>query len=144
MEETFNELFSKLKGSFPNGEIPPGRNPQVECIRLTLDPVNPEHRPLAFYFVLTLIFLADEGCLSPTELGINPLPRLWIYLLSRRSIKSTHPRLLVPCPFPPRLRSSPSHGHPWHRFGSLINLVRHKPRKSRSTPTYFRPRLETY
>jgi hypothetical protein len=51
MEETVQLIFSKLRGFFPNGEIRQGRNPDVECIRLTLDPINPEHRPLAFYFV---------------------------------------------------------------------------------------------
>ena len=81
MEETLHELFTKLEGSFPNGEIPPGRNPDVECIRLTLDPVNPEHRPLAFYFVLSLNFRADEGGLPPTTLCLNLFPRTWIHVL---------------------------------------------------------------
>jgi hypothetical protein len=51
MEQTLDELFGSLRESFPDGQIPAGRNTDVECIRLTLDPMNPEHRPLAFYFV---------------------------------------------------------------------------------------------
>lgn len=51
MEETMGILFDALKGFIPNGRIPEGRNPNVECIRLTLDPIQSEHRPLAFYLV---------------------------------------------------------------------------------------------
>jgi hypothetical protein len=51
MEQTMRELFDSFKGFVPNGQIPEGRNVDVECIRLTLDPIKSEHRPLAFYFV---------------------------------------------------------------------------------------------
>ena len=51
MEETLRELYGHLEGSFPDKIIPPGRNSAVDCIRLTLDPIRSEHRPLAFYFV---------------------------------------------------------------------------------------------
>jgi hypothetical protein len=51
MEETMGELFDTFKGFIPNGRIPEGMNVEVECIRLTLDPIKSEHRPLAFYFV---------------------------------------------------------------------------------------------
>lgn len=51
MDRSVDELFGRLRDLFPNGQIPPGRNPDIGCIRLTLDPVKLEHRPLAFYFV---------------------------------------------------------------------------------------------
>lgn len=143
MEETLNELFTKLKGSFPYGEIPPGRNPHVECIRLTLDPMNPEHRPLAFYFVIPLISFTDSGRLPSTTFRINRFQRSWIHLLLRQGAKSTHARILVPCTYPSCLRSPPSRGHPWRWLSSIINLVCHKSCKSRKTPTHFRPRLGT-
>jgi hypothetical protein len=51
MDQSLDELFGGLRDLFPNGQIPPGRNPDIGCIRLTLDPVKLEHRPLAFYLV---------------------------------------------------------------------------------------------
>ena len=63
MKETLNELFSHLEGSFPGGVVLPGRNPDIDCIRLTLDPINSEHRPLAFYLVRSFILKLIVGCL---------------------------------------------------------------------------------
>ena len=137
MEETLQELFASLKGSFPNGKIPPGKNPDVECIRLTLDPVNPEHRPLAFYLVIQFIVMLTEGRLSATEHRFDAIPCSRIHIPSRP--EPTNTWILVPSTDSSYLRSSPYHGYPWCRLGSLINLVRYKSCKTCETSTHFRP-----
>lgn len=51
MEGILDELYSNIGELFPNGKVPTGRNTTVKCIRLTLDPIRSEHRPLIFYLV---------------------------------------------------------------------------------------------
>jgi hypothetical protein len=51
MEGILEELFSNIGEYFPDGKVPAGRNTAVQCIRLTLDPIRSEHRPLIFYLV---------------------------------------------------------------------------------------------
>jgi len=51
MEGILDELYSHIGDYFPNGKVPTGRNTAVKCIRLTLDPIRSEHRPLIFYLV---------------------------------------------------------------------------------------------
>jgi len=81
MDQSLRELCESLQEIFPNGQIPPGRNPDIGCIRLTLDDVKLEHRPLAFYFVIPFIAISDLGRLSLAKLHITPLPRSRIRLL---------------------------------------------------------------
>ena len=49
--ELLKELFQNIEVCFPEGRVPKGRNPAVNCIRLTLDPTKSERRPLIFYLV---------------------------------------------------------------------------------------------
>ena len=51
MQEILQEICIKLQERLPDWKIPKGRNPNVDCIRLTLDPIKYEHRPLIFYVV---------------------------------------------------------------------------------------------
>lgn len=51
MQETLQRLCIKLQEQLPDWKIPEGRNPNVDCIRLTLDPIKSEHRPIIFYMV---------------------------------------------------------------------------------------------
>jgi len=140
MEQTLDELFGSIPESFADGKMPPGRNPDVECIRLTLDPVKPEHRPLAFYFVVFHISLSDIGRLSPSTFRISPLPCSRIRLLPRRAPLPTPSRILVPCTNNHGLRFTTTRGDPWHWFDPLINLVRHKPRDPSQRPPHHCPR----
>lgn len=128
MEETLAELFGYLEGSFPDKVIPPGRNPAVDCIRLTLDPINSEHRPLAFYLVLSTLILLISGRISPSSLHVWPLPSSRIYLLSQRVRCTRRTRgILVPSAFISKRQLASIDGHPRRRFRPLPDLVRHKP-----------------
>jgi hypothetical protein len=78
MEETMGVLFDTLKGFIPNGQIPEGRNVDVECIRLTLDPIKSEHRPLAFYFVPPFYSYLSVGGIPPAKCYIIAIPVSWV------------------------------------------------------------------
>lgn len=56
LEEALEELCRSIEKSCEDIHIREGRNPDVDCIRLTLDPIRAEHRPLAFYAVSPCYF----------------------------------------------------------------------------------------
>lgn len=51
MQDTLRELCNQLDELFPDWKIPEGRNAKLQSVRLTLDPIRCEHRPLLFYIV---------------------------------------------------------------------------------------------
>jgi hypothetical protein len=62
MQESLKELCNKLEERFPDWEIPKGRNTELQSVRLTLDPIQCEHRPLLFYIVRTPFALLEIYC----------------------------------------------------------------------------------
>ena len=76
MQETLRELCNKLENRFPDWKIPEGRNTNVQSVRLMLDPIKCEHRPLIFYIVptpLSLCKLTETGGLSTSRHCIDPI-----------------------------------------------------------------------
>jgi len=135
MEETLREFYGHLEGSFPDKVIPPGRNPAVDCIRLTLDPINSEHRPLAFYFVNSHIVTLILGCVPPSSSCVDPFPNQRIHLLSQCFRCPRGRRILVPSANVSRPRSSSINDNSRCRFRPLPNLVRHSPRSPSPRPS---------
>ena len=143
MEETLSELYGYLEGSFPDKVIPPGRNPAVDCIRLTLDPINSEHRPLAFYWVLSTSILLILGRLPTSSLHVDPFPSQRVYLLSQHvRCNGLTRRILVPSANISKPESASDNGNPRRRLGPLSNLVRHKPCIPSPRPSNLHPRSQ--
>lgn len=75
IKETIQELYTSFQESFPDLKIPENENPYMDCIKLTLDSINIDHHPLAFYAAnisfLTLSKLTREDCLSLAKLRLS-------------------------------------------------------------------------
>jgi len=110
LEETVGVLCEQAQKYVPGLVIRDGRNPNVECIKLTLDPIRSEHRPLAFYAVclgsgdrlIQVVYLLQSGAsLSFRHHGYTYYPGrhssrpVLGYWYRRQTVPSSDPPLVI-------------------------------------------------
>ena len=119
---------------------------EMQCLRLTMDPVHMVHRPFVWYMVsfplctLPLLILAAD-CLLGRYLHFHRALLSRFYPLQCPQVVSRLPPTPVPCtvlarfqghrdqlallvPTPPLVYKAPNSIHPWHRHRSLtLRLV---------------------
>ncbi|CAJ1328003.1 unnamed protein product [Effrenium voratum] len=76
-------------------DFPPGYNPHVQAMRLTMDPIPSEHRPLAYYIVTALAMPVVNGY-NLEHLGFHAhrSGTLWYWLRRGRGRQGAEPPLV--------------------------------------------------
>jgi len=130
MQEALTDLCNALQQRLPEWKIPEGRNPNVDSVRLTLDPIKCEHRPLIFYFVITPLAVMETywtGGLFASKFCVDPFSSSRLLLSQVVASLRTGLGLLVQAPHRSRFRTSTYCRHPWCWFNFTSFSISYAP-----------------